>query len=123
MHAGGTRAITNVGYLVDQDSSISWETDPIALDLASKAICWQFKWDASVSGTFTAYASIFSDPFVWETMVACNEVKFSTSDVSVQSSIIALPDSWQMAGFIKWGFSPDVGSSGNTSAAIRIVPI
>lgn len=121
--SGGTRAITNVGYLVDQDSSISWETNPVSLELASTSLCWQFKWDAGVSGIFTAYASIFSNPFVWEQMVACEQVSFSTADISGQSTIIALPQSWQLVGFIKWDFAPAVGSVGNTSAAIRIVPI
>ncbi len=122
MASGGTRAITNVSYLVDQDSSVSWETNPVSLELASTSLCWQFKWDAGVSGNFTAYASIFSNPFVWEGMVACDSVTFSTADIVGQSTIVALPQSWQLVGFIKWVFTPEVGSVGNTSAAIRIVP-
>ena len=122
-----TYAPINQTYIVDQDSSVTFDSPVIDLVLPYKAINYQLKWaDANVKGQFIWKASIFSDPYVWEEMVSCQEVKFSTRDApdGVTSMIVSLPTVWLSQGFLKFTWVPFAsGSAGNIQTAIRIVPI
>ena len=118
-----TFAPINKNYIVDQDGSVPF-TSPHVINLTSPnaSINWQFKWDSGVSGKITWFASIFSEPFVWENLISCEAVEL-TIDSSAESSIISLPENWLTVGFIKFEFVPLAGSSGLISAAIRSVPV
>jgi hypothetical protein len=119
---GGTFAPINQGYLSGQDSAAGFDSPVIDMRKPTSAINYQFKWDAGVRGELTWYASIFSDPYVWETLVSCEEVRVTVKGNST-SSIVALPVQWLTAGFIKFSWVPAAGTDGNIDAAIRIVPI
>ena len=121
--SGGTRAITNYEYIVRQDSQFAWETPAIDMELANRSLCWQFKWDPSVKGTFTCMATLFKDPYVWETLVMGSNVSFTTGDSKkTQHTIVSLPDSWYLVGFIKWVFTPKRGSKDFTDVVMRVTP-
>lgn len=118
-----TRALTNLEYLVGQDSSVAFDSPVTDLAMPNKSTSYQFKWAAGVKGTLTWYASIYK--YEWEQYVACEAVELViTGEETRRSSIIALPDNWLMVGHLKFSWVPDGdGSTGNIDAAIRIVPI
>ena len=117
------KALTNLKYMVDQDSSVTFDSPVMDLTMPNTAIGYHFKWDAGVRGVLTWYASIFEDDYEWEQYVACEPVEY-TIDGSATSTIITLPSNWMMVGHLKFSWVPDVGgSTGNISTAIRIVPI
>ena len=118
-----TRAITNEEYVIDQDSSSSFQSSAIDLTLPLQAINYQAKWTAGVSGTLTWQAAIYED--LWETLVACEAVDLEiTGSEPVKNSIVALPYSWLTMGYIRVIWVPSGGgSTGNINVAIRIVPI
>ena len=122
--SGGTYAPINQTYFVDQDSSATFESPVIDLRKPTSAICYQMKWGDNVLGKFVWEASIFSDPYVWETLVACEEVILETAKVSpARSSIVSIPSVWLGPGFLRFRWEPTVGSVGGIDVAIRIVPI
>jgi len=114
-----TRAITNLEYMVGEDSSSTFESPIVDLTLPHKALNYQLKWDVGVKGKFTWMTTIF--PNEWETLVSCEEVSY-TVDGSEPSTIIALPNTWLNSGFLKFVWVPDSvsGSTGNIDVAIRI---
>lgn len=122
--SGGTYAPINQTYFVDQDSSEVFESPVIDLRKPTSSICYQMRWDNNVLGKFIWEASIFSGPFEWEALVACEEVILETAKVSpALSSIVSIPSVWLGPGFIRFRWEPTAGSSGDIDVAIRIVPI
>ena len=118
-----TFAAINQQYLSGVDSSAGFDSPVIDMRKPSAAINYQFKWGAGVRGEIIWYASLFSDPYVWEVLVGCVEVRVEV-DGSASSSIVSLPAQWLMVGFIKFSWVPDGGgSTGDIDVAIRIVPI
>ena len=117
------KALTNLEYLVGQDSSSSFDSPIMDSVMPNKAVGYQFKWDAGVKGVFTWYASIFK--YEWEQYVACESVELEiTGSETSRSAIVALPDNWLVTGYLKFSWVPDgAGSTGSIDAAIRIVPV
>ena len=119
-----TYAPINQNYIVDQDCSGAWVSPIIDMEKPTSAINYQFVWDETVRGELVWQASLFKDPYQWETMVSCGEVRFKTHDEDLgNSNIIALPHSWLTNGFVRFTFTPIGTSSGVINAAIRVVPI
>jgi hypothetical protein len=106
--------------MVDKDSSVSFESPILDLELPIASVNYQLKWDVGVRGKFTWQATIFPD--LWEAFVACEEVILIV-DGSEEHSIISIPNSWLTAGFTRFVWVPDEGSTGNIDVASRIVPI
>ena len=121
--ATGNRSLTNIDYLVDQDSVNAFIFPTVLnLTLAISSVSWQMKWDSGVIGKFIWEASIYPDPYCWEPMVACEAVELNiTSDMN--SGIVSLPHVWLTVGYVRWRFQPTQGSVGLIQSAIRIVPI
>ena len=115
------KSYTNVNYIVDQDGSASFDSAILDLTLAIKSVNWQIKWATGVLGEFIWEASVYPEPHTWETLVACEEVRFTIG--TSNSCIVSLPDQWLTAGFTRFRFVPATGSTGLIQAAIRIVPI
>jgi hypothetical protein len=118
-----TEAKINESYLVDKDSSVYFETNPSNLATPMNAINYQLKWEAGVSGKVTWEASIYEG--LWEDLEACEPVELViTGDELIKHCIIVLPNAWLTMGYLRFIWEPDAsGSSGNISAAIRVVPI
>lgn len=117
-------AKVNNTYAVNLPAEVAQTSDSIDLRLATKSIGFQFQWDSGVVGDITFEASLYTDPPKWTPLVACEEVKFATTDYAdLRTCIIAIPDVWTLCAKIRWNFTPAAGSNGNISAAIRIVPI
>ena len=112
-------------YLKDKDASAPFDSPIIDMAKPTLAINYQFVWDEAVQGELVWEASLFKDPYHWETMVSCGEVRFKTNeeDLIGGSNIIALPQSWLTVGYIRFTFTPIGVSSGLINAAIRVVPI
>ena len=115
-----TRAVKNLNYIVNADSSVEFDSPVYNLELPVTAINYQLLWEAGVKGKFTWKASII--PTMWETLVSCEEVSY-TVDGSEEHTIISLPNAWLNSEFLKFTWVPDVGSTGAIDAAIRVVPI
>ncbi len=115
-----TKAITIEDYLVDQDGSQDFTSPVYDLRHPLLSMNWQMKWEAGVTGFFIWEASIFSDPKVWETLVACEEVKLNI-ETAPGSGIVSLPNQWLTAGFIRFRFVA-AGGSGLIQVAMRVVP-
>ena len=117
-------AITNPELFVDEDASASFEMSPKSLDVPLQALGYQFKWEAGVIGVVTFKASIFPSPYNWETLVSCESVTFTTGESPItRSMIISIPGIWLSAGFLKFEFVPDAGSTGVMDVAERVVPL
>lgn len=117
-----SQAKTNPNYLSD-DASSTIISDITNMELGFKSISFQFVWGAGVDGVVDFYASIFPDPFNWESLISCERVSFNTADSPTGSEIVSLPGVWLNAGFIKFEFEPLPGSNGILSVASRVVPI
>jgi len=118
-----TRALTNLEYMVDQDSSATFESPPLDLTYPFVAVNYQFKWEVGVTGKFTWYATIFPD--LWEPLVACEEVTFTidgTEELGEEHNLISLPCTWLNSGYIKFVWVPEETSVGMIDVASRIVP-
>ena len=116
-----TRALTNLNYVVDQDSSVAFESPIIDLEKPIHSLSYQFRLDPTVRGIFKWYASIYPD--LWEVFVACSTVDYVVED-GANANIIALPNAWLTVGRLKFVWTPTEGvSTGNISVAVRIVPI
>lgn len=114
-----TRALTNLNYIVDQDSSVAFDSPIIDLEHPFVAVNYQIKWDLNVRGEFIWLATIYPD--LWENYIACEEVNYRV-DGTAEHTIISLPQSWLTAGYLKFEWVPEAGSSGLISVASRIVP-
>ena len=117
-----TFAAINQEYLSGVDSAVGFDSPIIDMRKPTSAINYQFKWDAGVRGELTWYASLFSNPYVWEVLVSCEEVRVTVKGNST-SAIVSLPAQWLTVGFIKFSWVPAAGTIGNIDAAIRVVPI
>ena len=82
------KALANDNYIVDVDGSTNQTFDPINLKLPNQSLCFQFKWDSTVSGRFIFEASVYCDTPLWLPLVACEAVEFNTSDYSELNSNI-----------------------------------
>lgn len=119
-----TFAPINQKYIVDQDCSASWVSQITDMTKPTSALNYQFVWEETVRGELVWEASLFKDPYHWETMVSCGEVRFKTHEEDLDdSNIISLPHSWLTVGYIRFTFTPIGVSSGVINAAIRVVPI
>ena len=119
---GSTFAAINQQYLSGIDSAAGFDSPVIDMRKPTAAINYQFKWGAGVRGEIIWYASLFSDPYVWEVLVSCEDVRVTVKG-SDSSSIVSLPAQWLTVGFIKFSWVPAAGTVGNIDVAIRIVPI
>ena len=123
-----TKAITNQNYVASQDSSVSFESPIVRLEHPLRSICYQVCWESNVKGKMTWQASIFSDPFKWETLVNCEEVTLEIpgdTPFGQDHAIISIPNIWLTVGFLRFIWEPlsDGSSEGNIDVAIRIVPV
>jgi hypothetical protein len=124
MGPGGTQAIINEKWLTNQDTSVEIISPIIDLRCALQALNFQVEWEAGVKGAFIWEASIFSDPYKWETIVNCEQIIVTTDGLTAGSCIVALTYLWLSMGFVRMRFEPDAteGSTGNANVAIRVVP-
>ena len=121
---GGTFAPINDNYIVGHDSSTSLTSPIIDFRKPLSSLCYQMRWTENVLGSFVWEASIFPDPYNWEQLVSCEEVKFSTGDyLETLSNIVSIPNIWLTVGFIRFRWEPLAGSVGTIDVAIRIVPV
>ena len=113
-----TTAPKNLNHVVDQDSSVAFESPTIDLERPVEAIQYQIAWDASVLGVFTFQATIYDD--LWEDIPGCS-IEVWTSGQEAGHKIVAIPKTWITAAKLRFKWEPDAsGSSGNINAAIRI---
>ena len=117
-----TKAILVPEYMVDEDASVLIVSDPMDLTSPLQSVSFQFCWSEGVEGAVTFYASVFPSPFKWENLVSCSEVGFLTTEATSDTEIISIPGLWLTAGFIKFEFQPNLGTSGTMSVAQRLVP-
>ena len=117
-------AIVNENYIVDQDSSVGFQSPIVDLESALSAINYQVLWDADVSGELVWQASIFDDPFRWEDLVNCKAVKLNIpgDGNGNNHSIVSIDGIWLTVGFLRFDWRPS-NSTGNLNVSIRIVPI
>jgi len=114
------RAHINENYVAETSSVSAFDSPVIDLALPHSAISYQIEWEAGVVGEITWKAAIKSG--LWETLVACEEVSLVV-DGTAESAIVAIPNIWFTVGYLKFSWVPNEGSTGNISAAIRVVPI
>lgn len=117
-------AIVNENYIVDEDSSVSFTSPIIDLEAPLRAINYQVSWDEGVQGELVWQASIVDDPFLWEDLVNCKDVKLSIpSDGSGNNhSILSIEGIWLTVGYLRFEWRPS-GSVGLLNVSIRIVPV
>ncbi len=123
-----SRANINKEYVAAADSSIAFESQVIELKCPLRAVNYQVCWETGVRGELIWEASIFDDPFKWETLVNCEEVTLGIpleDDPTALSSIVSITGIWLTVGWLRfrWVPSTSIPSSGNIDVAIRIVPV
>jgi hypothetical protein len=118
-----TFAPINDNYILDKDSSVSFESPIVDLMFPLQAVNYQLKWAENVSGRFIFEGSVYPDPYCWETIVNCEEIIVEAGP-SGGSSIVSLTGVWLTLGFVRYRWDPaDSGSTGNINTAIRVVPV
>jgi len=115
----------NAEYVVDQDTSVGFTSKVVDLRCPLSALNYQVEWELGVKGHFIFEASIFPEPYKWETIINCEEIVIAVDGTSEGHCIVALTYLWLSMGFVRVRWEPDTvdGSIGNTNIAIRVVPI
>lgn len=113
----GTYAPINQNYIVAQDSSTTFNKE-VNLDLPTKAIQYQLKWETNVLGIFKFQATLFED--LWEDIPNC-AIEVRTDGTSDGHKIVFIPDTYLLCRKIRLVWEPDIdGSIGSIDVAIRV---
>ena len=91
------------------------------MENSTKSLAFQVQWSDGLTGTFKWQASII--PGLWEDYVSCEPVVLTLEGTEEQQhSIIALPDSFLVAGYIRLIFIPEGTQTATFNVALRRCP-
>lgn len=115
------KANTLLNWIPETQVTNEIYTSPVYnMENSTKALAFQVQWSDGLTGTFKWQAAIVPD--LWEDYVSCEPVVLSLDGTEQpQHSIIALPDSFLVAAFIRLIFIP-ANTTGTFNVALRRCP-
>jgi len=116
------KANTLLNWIPETQASDEVFISPVYdMENSTRALAFQVQWSSGLAGTFKWQAAIV--PELWEDYVSCEPVVLTLEGTeSLQHSIIALPDSFLVAGYIRLIFEPNGIQSGTFEVALRRCP-
>ena len=115
------KANTLLNWIPETEASNEVFISPVYdMQNSTRSLAFQLEWDAGLAGVFKWQAAIVPD--LWEDYVSCEPVVLTLEGTEEQQhSIIALPDSFLVAAFIRLIFIP-ANTTGTFNVALRRCP-
>ena len=116
------KANTLLDWIPETEASDEMFISPVYdMENSTRALAFQVQWSSGLAGTFKWQASIIPD--LWEDYISCEPVVLTLNGTeSLQHSIIALPDSILVAGYIRLIFIPEGTQTATFNVALRRCP-
>jgi len=109
----------NTKYLLEQDASADFLSDPISISYPIRCLSFQGYGDGNVKGTISVEVSIIPGRFVLLNSCEPMELNFNKST----DFFFIIPDEANYAGSIRLSFKAQTGSSGVINCFSRIMPL